>query len=295
MLRSAAIRQLIWTFLVMSQQLIDVHIGFSSTLDFNKENKIILIDTKINESYLNSNYHKIDKFWFDPDSLNGDLYLFKGKLDYLNINYIKNKNYRIFTFENEINHFHEISLLSKDIFRKLGKSYFEKGKNKWLQAIYQFSFLNWIKAPIEVFGLVFAVYRGHLFRFRLSSEITLIAWTGISSKTAKVFLELPWFQGKIEYSGNFNKHQELSSLSSLDPSTRLDERYRFTLSKTLSSEHLVAKLTYLSTSSLLSVSVSKELLPHLNCLFVTFLPVNSVQSDIKRLGEVVQLDYGIEF
>lgn len=296
MLRSAAIRQLIWVSFAMSQQSINAYVAFPSSENSHRENKIISIDTKINESYLNSKYLNNEKFWFEPVLLKEDLKFFKKKLDYLIRNYEKNKNYQIFTFENEAYYFQEISLLSKDVFKKMSNSYFEREKERWIRAIYQFGTLDWIKGPVEILGLALAVYQGHSFRFRLSSDITLMAWAGIRSKIAKLFFELPWIQGRIEYSGKLSNHREPDSYPSLAPLPPLDERYRFTLSKQLSSEeHMVARLTYLSTSNLLTLSVSKEVLPHLNCLLATFYPVNSIQSDSKKLGEVVQFDYGIEF
>ena len=157
--------------------------------------------------------------------------------------------------------------------------------------------LKFLTIPILVAATVASAYGGKpiMADLNLASEVDLHAESVINEKKAKVFLRSPVVDSAIHVqagspSSLTNPVQPLA----LDLAAR-DERYRFSVSKSINSIRLTPGLEYGSTSSTVSASLSKELAPHLQCTVETIRPVDGGQLSQSSGQERVRFGYALQF
>ena len=143
--------------------------------------------------------------------------------------------------------------------------------------------LRFIAKPVAVAGAITAVASGAPLSFDLTDSTRLTTRTNVRDQTSQIALASPLGVGSLDFAGK-------APDTTPDP-TVTAERYRFSLLRDLPLS-MTSGLSYGSTTSTVSASLSKQIMPNLTCVLDSTHPL---YENGRSKQETFRLLYGINF
>jgi hypothetical protein len=149
---------------------------------------------------------------------------------------------------------------------------------------------NLKSAPVRVVGSISAVYFDSPVMIALSEETRISAHTNIPDQTGALNLTSPVINGAIELDGHAEEALAPGTVP-VDPTWKR-EKYRVSFSRPLGVLDMTSGISYGSTTTQVSASVSKPITDQVTCVVDSVRPLNAPGASSE---ERVKVLYGIRF
>ncbi len=136
---------------------------------------------------------------------------------------------------------------------------------------------------------------GKKFELWQQNQETLSASTNARTQSAELLLNTTLFSSSINTQMTAPDMRNPASCFGGDPAIRSDEKLKITLSKTLPNLGINDDISYRSTSRVLTSSMTKEVISHMNLSLDAAYPLDPLNSDVKSPSAALRVNYGIHF
>ena len=215
------------------------------------------------------------------------------RYDDLNRSYDMRKNYHVADMGDEYTHAQQVSDFSHDVFNQISHKQVRDNGDKLMGAVNRDDNLKQAEKPAAVVGVAYAIYSGQPLDLKLDGSSKFISRTNLSNSTAELVFDSPIIYTSIDYTGLAPETRDPNAISA-DPNFYKD-RYAFALRRPLPIFDLSTSLSYGSTSTNLTASVSKPITNNLTCVVDSSMPMSAEIAAVVPASETLRLLYGIRF
>jgi hypothetical protein len=151
-----------------------------------------------------------------------------------------------------------------------------------------------LSKPVALALAAAAISTGQPVSVKVNDETRLTARTNVQSQKGKFEMVSPVVNGSVDFVGKAPSYRDPYALPPVDPDAR-EERYRVSVARGVPGLDVTTGLSYGSTTTTLTASVSKELMSNLTCVVDSSKPTRPERSNLPNGQESVRLLYGIRF
>jgi hypothetical protein len=177
---------------------------------------------------------------------------------------------------------------SREVFREVSRFQTKKARRTLKRAAERDPILR--SQPVVVAGTLTSVYFDNPVEFSLSDEARVSARTSIPDQTGNVQVYSPIVDGRFELDGHADDGLAPGTVPS-DPTFKR-EKYRFSVSRPVGILDITSGVSYGSTTTQLSTSLTKPISDHVTCVLDSVRPMDAPGAASE---ERVRFLYGIRF
>ena len=215
----------------------------------------------------------------------------KAEYSDLNKDYEFRKSYHLLTTEEERQHVKRVSEFAQSVLDRM-KNYVVQDKLDKIRVFAEKEPLfAKVKTPVAVVTLLAAIYHGREVKFKLSDSAHGQFKADVPGKRGQLLLSTAWGDASLDYVPGAPSVRDPRVPAPEDPMQR-EERVRFSVSRPIAFLGIRTGITYASTTSLTSFSVSRPLTSNLIAQIDTSRYLRS-QYGIPQ--ETLQFNYSFRF
>ena len=144
-----------------------------------------------------------------------------------------------------------------------------------------------------IVGVAYAVYSGQPFDLKIADTTRFVTRTNVADSTAQIIFISPIVYTSFDYVGLAPLTRDPAA-SSADPNFYRD-RYSVSLRRPLPILDLSTQVSYGSTSTAVTASLSRPIAPNLTAVLDSSIPTSSEIAAIVPSSETLRVLYGIRF
>jgi len=206
-------------------------------------------------------------------------------------NYELRKNYQINNYGDEVNYNSQVGSFAQDLYHKIYSQQWQAQSKYYGDKIRNSDFFQSAikQTPVQVTGGIVAISTGNEIELNLSPTTKLKTRTNVMTQTGSFKLETPVM--------NISTDIIMTAPSSRDPSNPSSaDRFFFRFSRHFGFlGDLDTSATYGSTSSILTVSLNKPIIPHISMSLDSTNSLNSDLASIQPSSTSFRVNYGLSF
>ncbi|HUP57985.1 MAG TPA: hypothetical protein VM598_11075 [Bdellovibrionota bacterium] len=174
------------------------------------------------------------------------------------------------------------------VYRQLSRNQTDKARKSLKRAADRDPNLR--SKPLVVAGTLTSIYFNNPVEFSMGDETHVAAQTSIPDQTGAVRLASPFVDGRFELDGHADDGLAPGTVPT-DPTFRR-EKYRFSVSRPVGLLDITTGVSYGSTTTQLSTSLTKPISDHVTCVLDSVRPMDAPAAAAE---ERVRFLYGISF
>jgi hypothetical protein len=182
---------------------------------------------------------------------------------------------------------------SRDVFNQISHKQMKDNGGKLADAVNRDDNLKKLQTPAAVVGVAVAVYSGQPLDLQLGGGSKMTSRTNLSNSTAQLIFDSPFVYTSFDYTALAPETRDPNATSA-DPNFYKD-RYAFSLRRSLPILNLSTSLSYGSTSTNLTASVSRPIMKNLTCVVDSSTPMSADIAAVVPASETLRFVYGVRF